>query len=71
MNPGVDKSRQTKSVIEPMKEGVVVQSVKGSRHIKSSENCDFSRINGVHDIISQCEQGCFCRMELAICRLQG
>ena len=30
-----------------------------------------NRINGVHDIISQFEQSCFCRMELSICRLKG
>ena len=50
-------------MFKPMKEGGVVQSVKRSRHIESSKNCDVSRINGVHDIVSQFEQSCFCRME--------
>ena len=70
MNPGVDSSGQTKCMFKPMKKGDVVQGVKGSRHIESSKNCDLSRINGVHDIISQFEQSCFCRMELPICRLK-
>ena len=48
-----------------------VQSVKSSRHIESSKNCDLTRINGVHDIVSQFEQSCFCRMQLSICRLKG
>ena len=71
MNPGVDSSWQAECMFKPMKEGGVVQSVKSSRHIESSKNCDLSRINGVHDVVSQFEQSCFCRMELSICRLKG
>ena len=58
-------------MFKPVKEGGVVQSVKSSRHIQSSKNCDLTRINSVHDIVSQFEQSCFCRMELSICRLKG
>ena len=29
------------------------------------KNCDFSRINGVHDIMSQFEQFRFCKVELS------
>ena len=32
---------------------------------------DLSRINGIHDVVSQFEQSCFCRMERLICRLKG
>ena len=51
-------------MFKPMKEGGVVQSVKSSRHIESSKNLNLSRINWVHDIVSQFEQSCFCRKEL-------
>ena len=71
LNPGVDSSRQAECMFKPVKEGGVVQSVKSSRHIESSKNCDLSRINGVHDVVSQFEQSCFCRIELSICRLKG
>ena len=40
---------QTECIFKPMKKCGVVQSVKSSRHIESSKNCDLSRINGVHD----------------------
>ena len=63
---------QVWTVLEkPMKKGGVVQSVKSSRLIESSKNCDLYRINGVHDTIGQFEQSCFRRMELSICRLKG
>ena len=71
VNPGVGTSWQTECMFMPAKKGGVVQSIKSSRHIKSSKNCDLSRINGVDNIISQFEESSFCRMKLSICRLKG
>ena len=34
----------------------MVKSIKCSRHVKSSQNCYFSRDNGFHDVISEFEQ---------------
>ena len=39
--------------------GGVVESAESSRYIESGENCEFSRINSVHDIISQFEQSSY------------
>ena len=48
----------------------MVKSIKCSRHVESSQNCDFSRVNGFHDIICEFEQSSLSEMKFAIGRLQ-
>ena len=48
----------------------MVESIKCSRHVESSQYCDFFGANGFHDIICEFEQSSFSRMEFAIGRLQ-
>ena len=43
----------------------MVKSVEGSRHVESSQNCNFSRVNGFHDIICEFEQSSLSGMKFA------
>ena len=44
----------------------MVEGIKCSRHVESSQNCDFSRVNGFHGIICEFEQSGLSRTEFAI-----
>ena len=48
----------------------MVESIKCSGHVESSQNCDFSRVNGFHDVVCEFEPSGLSRMEFAIGRLQ-
>ena len=48
----------------------MVESIKCSGHVKSSQNCDFTRVNSFHDVICEFEQSGLSRMEFAIGGLQ-
>ena len=43
----------------------MVESIKCSGHVESSQNCDFSRVNSFHDVICEFEQSGLSRMEFA------
>ena len=48
----------------------MVKSIECSRHVESSQNCDFSRVNSFHDVVREFEQSSLSRMEFAVGRLQ-
>ena len=55
---------------EPVEKCGMVESIKCSGHVESSQNCDFSRVNSFHDVICEFEQRGLSRMEFGIGRLQ-
>ena len=44
-NPGDDIVRQTESMLKSVEKCGMVESIKCSGHVESSQNCDFSRVN--------------------------
>ena len=69
-NPWDDIARQTESMLKSVEKCGMVKSIKCSGHVERSQNCDFSRVNGFHDVICKFEQNGLSRMEFAIGRLQ-
>ena len=48
----------------------MVKSIECSGQVESSQNCDFSRVNSLHDVIREFEQSSLSQMEFAVGRLQ-
>ena len=43
-------------MLKPVEKFGNVKSIECSRHVESSQNCNFSRVNSFHDIICEFEQ---------------
>ena len=69
-NPRDGIARKTKGVLKYVEKCGMVESIECSRHVESSQNCDFSRVNGLHDITCEFEQGGLSGMKFAIGILQ-
>ena len=70
LNPGDDKTRETKCMFEPVKERGVFESIECRRQIESSKNGEFARVYVFEDVVCEFEQGSFSWVELAINRLK-
>ena len=53
-------------MLKSVKKRAMAKSVEGSRHVESSQNCNFSRVNGFHDIICEFEQSSLSGMKFAV-----
>ena len=69
-NPRDDIARQTESMLKSVEKCGMVESIKCSGHVESSQNCYFSWVNSFHDVICEFERSGLSGMEFAIGRLQ-
>ena len=49
-------ARHTESMLKSVEKCGIVERIKCSGHVESSQNCNFSRVNGFHDVICEFEQ---------------
>ena len=62
--------RNTEGRSKSIKENIVINGIKCGREIKQNKNRNLFFIHCKKEIIMNMEQGCFCGMELSICRLK-
>ena len=49
------KAGQTKGMLKSVKKCGMIKSIECRRHVESSQNCNFTRVDGLHDIINEFE----------------
>jgi hypothetical protein len=64
--PGKSRVGDAKSVLEAVEQDRVIDSIKGSREIKKSEERDVARVSGQKEIVKNMYKGCLCTVVFAV-----